>query len=244
MLYLETPINGGDQTEPAARRPIVSRHSHNTGVVPQAAIHDLRKRQPTMPCNNSIAPCQSQIALLDEGRRGGEYEFIDLPNASMDYRQEASVEFEINPSRQLGKPTPGVSVDLGAGISKPARRQLLTGAVGRESAIAVISVERQLFIAITHDDSYAGCADEVDCGRRIAAIGGQVASADRLLSCDAEPFGLCQHCSRRCEIAVRPAENENGPVNANARSCVQPFTPGWKGLTLPKLLPTLKVKSL
>jgi hypothetical protein len=65
-----------------------------------------------MPCDDSIAPCQLKIALLDEGRRGGEYELIDLSNASMDDRQEASVEFEINPSRQLRKPTPSVAVDL------------------------------------------------------------------------------------------------------------------------------------
>ena len=169
---------------------------------------------------------------------------IDLRDASMDDRHKVSVEFEINPSRQLRKLTPSVGVDLGAGIRKPARRQLLTGTSKREPATAVISAERKLFIAIAHDDSYAGCADEIHCGRRIAAIGGQVASADRLLACNAEPFGLRQHCSRRREIAVRPAENENGPVNTNERSCVQPFTPGWKGLTLPKLLPTLKVKSL
>jgi hypothetical protein len=244
MLYLEIPINGGDQAEPAARRPIVSGHSHDTGVVPQAATHDLRKRQPTVSCDDSIAACQFQIALLDEGRRGREYELIDLSNASMDDRQKASVEFEINPSRQLRKPTPSVGVDLGAGIRKPARRQLLTGTAGREPATAVVSAERQLFIAIAHDDSYAGCTDEIDRGRRIAAIGGQVASADRLLSCDAEPFGLRKHCSRRREIAIRPAENENGPINTNERSCVQPFTPGWKGFTLPKLLPALKVKSL
>src|SRR5215813_5125358 len=190
MLYLETPINRCDQAEPAARRPIVSGHSHDTGVVPQAAIQGLRKWQPTMPCDDSIAPCQLQIALLDEGRRGGEYELIDLADASMDDRQEASVEFEINPSRQLRKPTASVGADLGASIRKPARRQLLTGTAGREPATAVISAERQLFIAIAHDDSYAGCADEIDRGGRIAAISGQVASADRLLSRDAEPFGL------------------------------------------------------
>jgi hypothetical protein len=158
--------------------------------VPQATIHDLRKRQATMPCDDSIAPCQLQIALLNKGRRGGEYELIDLPNASMDDCQEVSVELEINPSRQLPKPMPSVGVGLGAGIRKPARRQLLTGTAGREPATAVVSAERQPFIAIAHDDSYAGCADEIDGGRRIAAVGGQVASADRLLSRDAEPFGL------------------------------------------------------
>jgi hypothetical protein len=244
MLYLEMPINGGDKAEPSARRPIVSGHSHDTGVVPQAAIHNLRKRQPTMPGDDCVAPCQLQIALLDEGRRGREYELIDLPNASMDDRQKASVKFEINPSRQLRKPTPSVGIDLGAGIRKPASRQLLTGTAGCEPATAVISAERQLFIAIAHDDGYAGYTDEIDCGRRLAAIGGQVASADRLLSCDAEPFGLRKHCSRRREIAIRPAENENGPVNTNERSCVQPFYSGVEGITLPKLLPTLKVKSL
>ena len=88
-----------------------------------------------------------------------------------------------------------VDADLGAGIRKPARRQLLTGTAGREPATAVISAQRQLFIAIAHDDSNAGCADEIDRGRRIAAIGGQVAGADRLLSCDAEPFGLRKHAA-------------------------------------------------
>jgi hypothetical protein len=90
----------------------------------------------------------------------------------------------------LCKPTAAISADLGAGIRKPARRQLLTGTAGREPATAVISAQRQLFIAIAHDDSHAGCADEIDRGGRIAAISGQVASADRLLSRDAEPFGL------------------------------------------------------
>ena len=108
MLYVETPISGRDQAEPAARRPIVSGHSHDTGVMPEAAIHDLRKRQPTMPCDDSITPCQLQIALLDEGRRGCEYELIDLLSASMDDRQKASVEFEINPLRQLCKPAPSI----------------------------------------------------------------------------------------------------------------------------------------
>src|SRR5215831_6616782 len=147
----------------------------------------------------------------------------------MDDRQETSVEFEINSSRQLRKPMPSVGVDLGAGIRKPTRRKLLTGTAGREPATAVISAKRQLFIAIAHDDSYAGCADEIDRGRRIAAIGGQVASADRLLSSDAEPSGLRKHCSRRREIAVRPAENENGPINMNERCCVQPFYSGLAG---------------
>ena len=154
---------------------------------------------------------------------------IDLLNSSMNDRQKASVKFEINPSRQLCKPMASANPDLGAGIRKPVRRQLLTSTAGREPATAVISAERQLFIAIANDDSYAGCADEVDRGRRIAAIGGQVAGADRLLSRDAEPLGLRKHCSRRREVAIRPAENENGPVNANERSCVQPFTPDWKG---------------
>jgi hypothetical protein len=194
-VRLETPINGGDEAEPAARRPIVSGHSHDTGIVPQAAIHDLRKRQPTMPCDDAIAPCQFQIALLDERRRGAEYELIDLPNASMDDREKASVEFEVNPSRQLRKPTPSVCVDLGAGIGKPARRQLLTGTSGREPASAVIGAEGQLFIAIAHDDSYAGCADEIDCGRRVAAIGGQVPGADRRRNRRREslPCGARQH---------------------------------------------------
>src|SRR5262245_16812927 len=125
----------------------------------------------------------------------------------MDDRQKASVELEINPSRQLRKPTPSVGVDVGAGIRKPARRQLMTGAAGGEPATAVISAQRQLFIAIAHDDSDAGCADEIDSGRWISAIGRQVASADRLLSRDAESFGLRKHSSRRREIAIRPAEN-------------------------------------
>src|SRR5262245_28303546 len=120
-----------------------------------------------MPRDDSIAPCQLQIALLDEGRRGPEYKLIDLLNASMDDRQKAPVKFEIYSSRQLCKPTPSVGVDLGAGKRKPARRQLLTGAAGCEPATAVISAERQLFIAIAHDDSYAGCADKIDGGGRI-----------------------------------------------------------------------------
>ena len=159
MIYSQTPINGGDQAEPAARRPIVSGHTHDTGVVPEAAIHDLRKRQPTMSCDDSIAPCQMQIALLDGGRRGREYELIDLLNASVDDRQKASLEFEINPSWQLCKPMTSVDADLGAGIRKPAQGQLLTGTAGREPATAVISAKRQLFITIAHDNSYAGSAD-------------------------------------------------------------------------------------
>src|SRR5262249_40840768 len=232
MLYSEIPTNGGDQAEPAARRAIVSGHSHHTGVVPQAATHGLRKRQPEVSGDDSIAACQFQIALLDEARRGREYELIDLPNASMDDRQTASVELEINPPRQLRKPTARVGADLGAGIRKPARRQLLTGAARRETATAVIGAERKLLIALAHDDSYAGGAEgggggEIEGGRGMAAVGGEVASADRWLTCDAEPFGLRKDRSRRREIAIRPAENENGPVNTNERSCVQPFTPGW-----------------
>src|SRR5262245_61608114 len=232
MLYFKTSIDGADQAEPATRRPIVSGHSHHTGVVPQATIQDLRKRQPTMPCDNSIAPGQLQIALFDEGRRGGEYELIDLPNRSMDDRQQPFVKLEINPSRQLCKPTASVSADLGPGIRKPARGQLLTGAAGCEPATAVISAERQLFIAIPHDDSYAGCADEIDRGGRIAAIGGQVASADRLVSCDAEPFGFRQYCGGRREVAIRPAKNEDGPVNTNEWSFVQPLLRAGRALTL------------
>jgi len=48
----------------------------------------------------------------------------------------------------LCKPTAAISADLGAGIRKPARRQLLTGTAGREPATAVISAQRQLFIAM------------------------------------------------------------------------------------------------
>src|SRR3974377_2158867 len=200
MLDLQPLIDGGDQAEPAARRPVVSGHSHDTGVVPEAAIHDLRKRQPTMPCDDSITPCELQIALLDEGRRGREYELIDLLNAPMDDSQKAPVECEINSSRQLCEPAASIDADLGAGIGKPARRQLLTGTARHEPAAAIISAERQLFITIAHDDSYAGCADAIDRGRRIAAIGGQVAGADRSLSCNAEPFGLRKHCGGRGKI--------------------------------------------
>src|SRR5262249_58153431 len=126
MLYSEIPINGGDQAEPAPRRAIVSGHSHHTGVVPEAAAQVLRKRQPAVSGDDSIAACQFQIALLDEARRGREYELIDLPNASMDDRQTASVELEINPPRQLRKPTARVGAHLRAGIRKPPPTQLLT----------------------------------------------------------------------------------------------------------------------
>src|SRR5262245_32909140 len=202
MLYFKTSIDRADQAEPATRRPIVSGHSHHTSIVPQATIQDLRERQPTMPCDNSIAPGQLQIVLFDGGRRGGEYELIDLPNRSMDDRQKPFVKLEINPSRQLCKPTASVRPDLGAGIRKPVRGQLLTGAAGCEPATAVISAERQLFIAIAHNDSYAGCADNIDRGRRIAAIGGQVAGADRLLSCDLEPLGFSKYCGGCREVAI------------------------------------------
>src|SRR5262249_62095631 len=87
--------------------------------------------------DESIAAWQFKLALLAEARRGPEFELIDLPNASMEDRQTASVELEINPPRQLRKATARVGADLGAGIRKPARRQLLTRSeerrVGKES---------------------------------------------------------------------------------------------------------------
>src|SRR5215472_17459948 len=79
------------------RDPDVTARNEARAKVPLLALKTLWFNTGTL-CNITCRNCyiESSPALLDEGRRGREYELIDLSNASMDDRQEASVEFEIN----------------------------------------------------------------------------------------------------------------------------------------------------
>jgi hypothetical protein len=98
MLNFETSVNRRNDAEPNSSRPIIRRHPHRAGIVPQAARNGLGERQATVPSYDAVNLGLVELEDFCLRTRRREYELIDLLRTAVYDRQPCSADLKIDTS--------------------------------------------------------------------------------------------------------------------------------------------------
>src|SRR5262249_21389235 len=159
-------------------------------VVPEPSANHLRKGQAAAPSNHAVAARSIKAIRFDIGGRRCKEEFVDALYAAMDNGAAPATAFNIDTAWQSGHPTARIGSEFGYSMRKLGGRETLAGAANRKSAATVGGTCCQALLAIAHDDVAANFADQIDCCRRIGAIGCDVSGADDAIGRDFQQSSL------------------------------------------------------
>jgi len=110
---------GAQQAEPNPRRPVVRGHPDDPGVVPQSSVDRLSKGQAAVAADDAVYSRLPDLLQFDRGRRGPKNEAVGDVDATMDYCESIAADFNVDPPRQIGHPSPRISVQLARCVGEP-----------------------------------------------------------------------------------------------------------------------------
>src|ERR1700730_18661009 len=146
--------------------------------MPYLPVDRLSERQTAMAAHDTDDLGLSDLPEFDCGRGGCKNEAVDHVDPAVDHGKSTATDFNVDPPRQIGHPSPRVVIKLARSIGEQCGCQPLAAASCWKPATAVVGTGRKALLAIAHHHMANPVANQINSRRSICPIGHPLAGAN------------------------------------------------------------------